>query len=420
MAVKCFICKASSDKVSQLLDHLEDKHGDQIPEDMSVGKFYYAHTHGGITTGECQICKSITEFDEKTGRTFPLCKDPKCKEESRKRFQENMKKKYGKEHVCDEPMHQIEMIKGRKNYDYYTFADGGKVGYMCKLELEFLRFCDIVLEFKSNEVEAMGVVIKYHDENGRERFTILDFYLNMYSLVIEIKEGGDNPNTHPNYIANTKNKEKYKDIALVQQKEYNVVKIYNNDFRSLVKVLFQIKNDMLKNKKPTKQFIEIEDKLANSFYMEASIPIDYRDLYLIEFREPITNSLITFGITDTVSLKSIYLPVQDIGFINTSVAIKPLKGSAIFINKFTGDKEKLTEVLKTFNGEQIKFTTENSYDKELLNVLADLGVNVFIDHYLFNNEDGLHDFARVMEISSFESMKQLQAAIFPEKGFKIS
>ena len=59
------------------------------------------------------------------------------------------------------------------------------------------------------------------DDFSWERYYTPDYYLPDYNLLVEIKEGGDHPNTNPAYIRETKYKVALKDEAMRKQTKYS-------------------------------------------------------------------------------------------------------------------------------------------------------------------------------------------------------
>ena len=59
-----------------------------------------------------------------------------------------------------------------------------------------------------------------------------DYYLPNFNLIVEIKDGGSNPNNHPKIQNVDKVKEELKDQALRNQTKYNFIKIVNKEYET--------------------------------------------------------------------------------------------------------------------------------------------------------------------------------------------
>jgi len=186
------------------------------------------------------MCKTNkTEWNEQTGKYNRLCKEPACKKKAGEIAEANLKKKTGKtrkERMSD-PEVQREMLKNRANAGTYTFRDAkSTIGYMCSFEFDFLEFYD--KEFEGNPVDIVEcpVVFEYFFEKEKH-FYIPDFYILSLNLIIEIKDGGDDPNNHPKIQAVDKPKEKLKEEAVIHNGQYNYIKITNKDYENFINVV---------------------------------------------------------------------------------------------------------------------------------------------------------------------------------------
>ena len=56
--VKCKLCTKSFTDVDSLVTHIESKHSEQIPKDMTAGQYYY-FLKTGKSHGSCVICKDL-------------------------------------------------------------------------------------------------------------------------------------------------------------------------------------------------------------------------------------------------------------------------------------------------------------------------------------------------------------------------
>lgn len=107
-------------------------HEDMIPQDYTTERLVFDICNNkdvGNGHGSCNICKSPTEWDPKSGRYKVYCSD-ECKKKMRENAQKNMIKVYGKETLLDDVEWQEKhMLANRKISGKYKFKDGGYVLY---------------------------------------------------------------------------------------------------------------------------------------------------------------------------------------------------------------------------------------------------------------------------------------------------
>ena len=95
---KCKICGKKYTELAALYNHIENKHKDMIPKDMSVQQYYY-YMKTGKMNGNCVMCKNPTGWNHNTGKYNRFCGNPKCKDEYVKIMKSRMVAKYGKTHL---------------------------------------------------------------------------------------------------------------------------------------------------------------------------------------------------------------------------------------------------------------------------------------------------------------------------------
>ena len=66
-------------------------------------------------------------------------------------------------------------------------------------------------------------------------------YTPSLNLEIEIKDGGDNPNTHHKIVDVDKVKEKLKDEVVVSSKSFHYIKIVNKEYKRFFQFLERLK-----------------------------------------------------------------------------------------------------------------------------------------------------------------------------------
>lgn len=242
---KCPYCEGRFTR-AKLHIHIQEKHEDLIPEGYTALRVAF-NTINNKTEGHCIMCGNITDWNEDKGRYERLCNDPKCHEAYKKMVAERTKKKYGTERLQTDPEYaeyvQRKALAGRKMHGEYTFADGGKIEYFGSYERKFLQFMDQVMHCESEDILAPAPSIKYQYE-GKTHLYIPDFYYIPYNLIIEIKDGGSNPNNHPHRTGEDELKLRAKEEAIRQLNEFSYVRVVNNDFSQVLSIMAVLKYNM--------------------------------------------------------------------------------------------------------------------------------------------------------------------------------
>ncbi len=242
---KCPYCEGRFTR-AKLHIHIQEKHEDLIPEGYTALRVAF-NTINNKTEGHCIMCSNVTDWNEDKGRYERLCNDPKCHEAYKKMVAERTKKKYGTERLQTDPEYaeyvQRKALAGRKMHGEYTFADGGKIEYFGSYERKFLQFMDQVMHCESEDILAPAPSIKYQYE-GKTHLYIPDFYYIPYNLIIEIKDGGSNPNNHPHRTGEDELKLRAKEEAIRQLNEFSYVRVVNNDFSQVLSIMAVLKYNM--------------------------------------------------------------------------------------------------------------------------------------------------------------------------------
>lgn len=258
---KCKICGKKFTELPALYNHIESKHKDMIPKDMSVQQYYY-YMKTGRMNGNCVMCKQPTTWNKNTGKYNRFCGDPKCKEEYVKIMKGRMIAKYGKTHLLNDPNKQREMLANRSISGTYTWSDGRhETTYTGSYELDFLKTLDNFFDWDPEDVSMPSPHTYTYKFEGEERFYIPDAFIHSLNLEIEIKDGGDNPNNHHKIQAVDKEKEKLKDEVMCSQKVFNYIKITNKNFENFFRFMKKYKQGFEKYGDESKipRIFEIED-----------------------------------------------------------------------------------------------------------------------------------------------------------------
>lgn len=254
--------------------HIQNEHEDLIPEGYTALRVAF-NTINHKTEGHCIMCGAVTDWNEDKGRYERLCNNPKCHEAYKKMVAERTKKKYGTERLQTDPEYaeyvQRKALAGRKMHGEYKFADGGVIEYFGSYEKKFLQFMDQVMHCKSEDILAPAPSIKYM-YNGEQHLYIPDFYYIPYNLIIEIKDGGSNPNNHPHRTGEDELKLRCKEEAIKQLNEFSYVRVVNNDFSQVLSIMAVLKYNMAHRYKDP--VIKVNESVLNE-----SILINEKDIY---------------------------------------------------------------------------------------------------------------------------------------------
>lgn len=251
--IACPLCRRKDFK-DKLIRHIEKDHEDIIG-DISAEQFLYDKTHPG--SGKCIVCGNKTDWNEKTGKYHRLCSNPRCKEEMRAKFKKNMIRVHGKVSLLDDAAHQAKMLANRSISGTYVYSDGTKFTYTGSYEHKAIEFMDKVLHCSSKDIIMPGPVIDYTDQYGNSRQWITDIYYVPYNLIIEVKDGGDNPNNRQ--MDDYRAKQVSKEVELIKLGEYNYLRLVDNKFVQLMEVLALLKDQEINEPNTTNKIIRINE-----------------------------------------------------------------------------------------------------------------------------------------------------------------
>ena len=239
---KCPYCDKRFNK-ENLVIHVGDKHDDMIPQGYSAFRvvFDYVNKKPAGYNGKCIICGNETGWDEAKGKYNRLCNNPECKKKYVKQFEDRMMKSKGVTRISSTADGQAKMLANRKISGEYKFQDGGIKTYTGTYEKKALEFMDKVMNIKSEDVTTPGPIMEYMFE-GKKHIYISDIYYAPYNLIIEVKDGGDNPNNRsmPEYRAKQIAKEKW----IIKNTDFNYLRLTNNDFSQLLAAFMELKMEM--------------------------------------------------------------------------------------------------------------------------------------------------------------------------------
>ena len=249
---KCTLCdQGKRYKKDDLIDHIDQEHRDSIPEGWTAGRVAFKMIHNK-SQGTCVVCKGPTEWNEKRCKYQRLCSNPACRKKLREVALKNHIRVYGKPTLLTDMQHQDKMLKGRRISGEYIFPDGYKIGYVGSFEKNFLEFMDQVLHCKGQDIQEPGPILDYIYKGAKHQW-ITDFYYIPYNLVIEIKDGGDNPNKKA--MPDSRERQVYKEKMITELGTMNYLRLTNNNFAQLLDIFAELKMQMIDDSNENRKVI---------------------------------------------------------------------------------------------------------------------------------------------------------------------
>lgn len=398
----CYYCGRWFQKKSAAVEHIQNAHGDELAKDgLDASQALYLTTHPTLH-GKCMCgCNTPTEWNYKTGKPYKVSPDPKCRERLNKIAQANLMHARGiDQHTLMSDMeHQREMQKNRKLTKFYKFKDGGSVEYMGQLDLNWLKFCDTVMDFTSNMIQEPPENIPYYDPKvGVTRMYMPDHYLPDYNLIVEIKDGGDHPNTNPAFVKETKYKVALKDDAMRKQTKYNYIRISGRNYGPFLEALYTIVHEQNNTEKDDKQKVPVI-VITESACMEPLEEIDLSQEEQIDatrIRLMIgylggTNQPIYVAVTD--SKQQAYWYVTDLIDLNTTYryweeAIFRQTGTTYKIFSYVGPSEPMQEAYRLVMDAAMKHALHKESELwDITQIFRECGVMFDDGHYVNTNNE---------------------------------
>lgn len=296
---RCPICGKTKQKKIDIINHVEEAHGDEIPNDMSTAQFIYK-LNNGRDYGLCRVCKKPTSWNEKTGKPHQICDNLACRKKLRDAAKSNMIKIYGKETLLNDIDHQSKMLANRKISGIYKWSDNiHKFIYTGSYEKFAIEWLDKVMELDPDTISMPGPIV-YYDFEGKKKPWITDIYLSDFNLIIEIKDGSFDKNTHPGF-AHNRELEKAKDNYMKKQNKYNYIKLTNKNMLPLIKIIsmirenniFEVSND---NYKPSVVIQESATNNSNEGFTINTLSNDELDKLSESVKLDVTNE--TMGVVN--------------------------------------------------------------------------------------------------------------------------
>lgn len=281
-STKKYACPFCDEKMTRmdLISHVERKHEALIPENYSPARVVYDSINK-TDHGTCMICKKpVYTWNDKICRYNNLCDNPKCREEVRRIALERHIKTYNVPTLLTNPEHQEKMLANRHISGTYKHSDGGKFTYTGKYEKAAIEFMDTVLNIPSKDIQMPGPTLEYNYQ-GETHTWITDIYYIPANLIIEVKDGGSNPNNRsmPEYRA----KQSAKEVMITELGTFNYLRLTNNDFAQLLECLADIKYENMDQKEAPKVVFHINEATLNESIDKSTIDKDFKNKSGLKF-----------------------------------------------------------------------------------------------------------------------------------------
>lgn len=255
---KCPYCDRRLEK-DKLVKHVELVHYNMIPEDSSAMRlvFDYVNKKPKGYNGRCTICGKDTKWDENKGRYDRQCSDA-CRKKYVEIFEANMNRKLGVTRISNSAEGQERMLAHRKISGTYKFQNGISKTYTGSYEKKALEFMDKVMNIDPNDIITPGPVLEYIYE-GKRHLYITDILYVPYNLVIEVKDGGANPNGRP--MREYREKQIAKEDHIIKNTNYNYLRLTDNNLSQLLAVMADLKMQLNDND-GNKRVIHVNESIA--------------------------------------------------------------------------------------------------------------------------------------------------------------
>lgn len=241
---KCPYCEERYIR-KDLITHIEKKHDAFIPEDYSAERVVYDLVNKKDGHGTCKYCGKDTKWNAKINRYDIICDDSKCTQAARDEYKRNMLKVHGTYNILNDDIQQKKMLSNRRISGVYHFSTGGQVSFTGTFEKKCLEFMDKVMGIEAKYIMSPGPSMEYM-YRGEKHIYIPDFYLIPWNLIIEVKDGGDNPNTKDSPgMRSSRERTIEKEKVVTNQGIYNYVRVTDNQFQQLLGIIMELKLKVL-------------------------------------------------------------------------------------------------------------------------------------------------------------------------------
>lgn len=389
---KCPFCDKRFNR-ADLVIHIEEVHPYELPKDFTALRYVFNYVNKKPLSyhGKCTECGGPTPWDENAGRYKRQCGSKKCHDSYVKKFEDNMIRTTGNTRISQTEDGQKKMLANRKISGTYKFKNGKEKTYTGSYEKKALEFMDLVMNIDPDDLMCPGPILEYKFE-GKKHIYITDFYYQPYDLVIEVKDGGDNPNKRnmPEYRAKQIAKEEY----IIKKTNYNYLRLTDNNLQQLLAVFMDLKMQLVNN--TNNRVIHVNEQMGTCMSIAPVAGLEDSDAYIT--LEPKQNNVFSaiiganngkkrFGLSrDTNKLEEVS---DDYKILGTKYKI-PIDRKSLSENiskLIENDVEldykslyKLVTCSTLYTDDQIKLELEPFFEETF-------NAKEFIDNILYYNED---------------------------------
>lgn len=311
--------------------HLEKNHIDELPEEFTPLRmtFHIVNNKPVTYRRPCRICKQGTDWDENKGRYNFLCNKKSCHDAWVEQMKKIMGDKMGINRQTSTPEGLEKMLANRKISGKYKFQDGSEKVYTGSYEKKALEFLDKVMNIKSEDLMCPGPILKYSflspnapkekpadDKTDYNEYHIYipDMYYIPYNLLIEVKDGGNRPNKNES-LAATRKRQIAKEKFIIENTDYNYLRLTDNDFSQLLSVFADLKIHLIESN--NERVIHVNEAFIsnkkNFSYVKLSNPKDIEDF--CRYMKIVFNSKTNANDKSIKNMKAIKYNNKIIGYI---------------------------------------------------------------------------------------------------------
>lgn len=378
---KCKYCDYRGNR-EELVNHIEHKHSEFVSDQYPASRIVYNYLNN-VETGKCVICGKSTKWNDKTWKYYRHCGSEKCKEKIKEAYRKNAIAAKGTYNFTKDPKHLEKMLAGRKISGVYTCSNGAKKTYTGSYERKAIEFMDKVLKIDPDDVMMPGPIIQY-EYNGEVHSWITDIYYIPYNLIIEVKDGGDNPNKRE--MAEYREKQIAKEKAIISMNQYNYLRLTNNNFVQLIQMFSSLRIAMINDTEETrKAIIQINEEVKK--------PVCNNDkhLALVFVYSEFSNAVTKVGLTD---LSSDYCIIPESGILVEKKMSEIYNKTKIYYFKETPD---VSDIVYKFKNKKTVHNTE--IFESILNKKFRSDNQIILETNLIPSEDNNHIFSELTQNS---------------------
>lgn len=275
---KCPYCEFRADR-ENLIYHVGEEHEDMIPQGYTARRVVF-NMINHKEHGKCVICAKNTDWIEDAGHYDRYCSD-KCRNKARSNYLKNVVRVKGTTNLMEDPEFQKKLLAGRKISGNYKFKDGGVRSYTGSYEKNLLEMADKLLNIESKYIMTPGPTLEY-SYNGETHKWIVDQYWEPWNLLIEVKDGGTNPNKRD--MKEYRTKQLCKEVMITDLGEFNYLRLTNNQFPQLLEILMEIKKQNMDGEvTPIIKIYEHAPLLEMTHHINKRVEKDPRDQHGVYF-----------------------------------------------------------------------------------------------------------------------------------------